>query len=347
MGSITKRSTPRPIGGRARPVAPPSPPEFVGGAPTARPVFGARTRLSLGFAAMFHPDLDSLDLPSRVETAGSRLVRVDRGGRRSTTGVRLGGDLVVTSHRALQGDEDVRALLADDVEATGSVLGRDPGTDLAVLRLGSAPPLHPWSPREPEGVRVGELVLVVARPGRSVRAAMGMIGVAGEGVRTPSGTSLDRWLELDRELPRGFSGGLVVDLHGTPLGIASRGIAEGAGIVVPGSTVGKLVEQIERHGRVPQGYLGVGVYPAHLPPPLRATLGQRGGVAVVSLAEGGPAASAGLLVGDVILQIAGRAIRNPMQLRAELLERSGEPIDVMILRGGRTQDLRITTGTRP
>jgi S1-C subfamily serine protease len=289
----------------------------------------------------------SSTLTARVGPAGTLLVRADRGRRRGATALRLRDDLAIASHRALPGDDDVAITLPDDSPTHAEILGRDPGSDLVVLRLHDAPPVDPLDARDPDTVAVGELVLVVARPGRTLRAALGMIGVAGEATRTPSGTTLDRWLEIDRDLPRGFSGGVVVDLDGRPLGLATRGLAEGAGVVVPGGTLLRVADQIAQHGRVPHGYLGVGVFPARLPKPLRDQLGQRGALAVVGVSDSGPAATAGLQVGDLILQVGGRPVGNPMQLRAELLERSGETLDVRILRGGAAQDLRITAGTRP
>ena len=292
--------------------------------------------------------LTSETLVTQVESAGPRVVRFDRPRRRSATGVRMADDLAIASHRTLDSDDEIRGVLSDGTEVPAQVVGRDPGIDLVVLRLGEGTPaIDAFAPRDVGDLRVGELALTVAKPGRSVRAALGMLSVVGEAVRAPSGTSLDRWLELDRDLPRGFSGGLVVDLEGRALGVATRGLADGAAVIVPGATLLRVVDQIVQHGRVPQGYLGVGVYPARLPPGLHQPLGQHSAVAVVGLADNGPAASAGVLVGDLILKIAGQPIRNPMQLRAELIERSGEPIDVTILRGGHTQDLRITAGTRP
>lgn len=290
---------------------------------------------------------------SLVDTAGPAIVRVEAPRTPSATGLWWSDDgLVITAHHALRRAEPVHVALGDADPRTAQLLGRDPATDLAVLRVdveGLPTATKPTAPtwRDGTSVRVGELGLALARPGRTIRAALGLVAVvSGEGLRTPAGRTVAPYLELDRTLPRGFSVAPLFDLQGAVLGLATAGLAPDAMVVLTEATVRASVEAIVAHGRVPQAYLGVGVSPARLPSEAREQHGQGHALAVVSLAEDGPAAQAGVLVGDLILSVAGTAVRSPAGLRAQLGDRVGQPVPVRLLRGGQTTELEITAGER-
>lgn len=308
---------------------------------------------------------------SLVDTAGPAIVRVEGPRQAGATGLLFSSGeegssevILVTANHALRHDEGLRVAFSDDAEAReATLLGRDPATDLAVLRVSLASPspdsiqegsvARPTAPtwRDAASVRVGELGLALARPGRSVRAALGLVAVVGsEGLRTPGGRSLAPWIELDRVLPRGFSVAPLFDLEGRVLGLATAGLAPHTTVLLTEKTVRATVEAIVAHGRVPRAWLGVGVSPARLPADLRdqlgQELGQRRALAVVGLAEDGPAAKAGVLVGDVILAVGGNPVRSPMGLRAQLSDRVGQPVSVRLLRGGQTTEIEITAGER-
>jgi serine protease DegQ len=286
-----------------------------------------------------------------VDTAGPALVRVEAPRQAGATGLLWSDDgIVITAHHALRHDEPLRVAFLGEAEARpAQLLGRDPATDLAVLRVDLAS-LEPkraapaW--RDSSSVRVGELGLALARPGRTVRAGLGLVSVVGEGVRTPGGRALAPYVELDRVLPHGFSVAPLLDAQGRVLGLATAGLAPDTTVLLTVDTVRASVEAIVAHGRVPQAYLGVGVAPARLPAELRDKLGQGRALAVVSLAEDGPAAQAGLLVGDVILAVGGSPVRSPAGLRAQLSDRVGQPVAVRLLRGGNVTDLEVTAGER-
>lgn len=300
--------------------------------------------------------LDSSDtFVSLVDTAGLAVARVEAPRQAGATGLLWSDDgIVITAHHALRHDEPLRVALHGEPEPrTAQLLGRDPSTDLAVLRVELAADHEPPEPRpaapvwrDSSSVRVGELGLALARPGRTVRAGLGLVSVVGEGVRTPGGRSLAPYVELDRVLPHGFSVAPLFDAQGRVLGLATAGLAPDTTVLLTADTVRASVEAIVAHGRVPQAYLGVGVAPARLPAELRDALGQGRALAVVSLAEGGPAAHAGLLVGDVILAIGGTPVRSPAGLRAQLGDRVGQPVPLRLLRGGNVTDLEITAGER-
>jgi S1-C subfamily serine protease len=314
-------------------------------------------------------------LISLVDSAGPAIVRVEAPHQAGATGLlwpRPSGSeglgaadaIVVTAHHALRHDEPLRVGLAGNAEPReAKLLGRDPATDLAVLRVSlegspasdteaaakEAPGPVPTAPawRDSASVRVGELGLALARPGRSVRAALGLVAVVGsDGLRTPGGRSLAPWVELDRVLPRGFSVAPLFDLEGRVLGLATAGLAPHGTVLLTDQTVRAVVDAILAHGRVPQAWLGVGVSPARLPAELRDRLGQGRALAVVGLAEDGPAAKAGVLVGDVILAVGGNPVRSPAGLRAQLADRVGQPVSIRLLRGGQVTELEITAAER-
>lgn len=288
---------------------------------------------------------------SLVDTASPAIVRVEAPRQAGATGLLWSDDgIIITAHHALRRDEPLRVGLHGQAEPRpAQLLGRDPSTDLAVLRvdlegLDPRPAAPPW--REAGSVQVGELGLALARPGRSVRAGLGLVSVVGDGVRTPGGRSLAPYVELDRVLPHGFSVAPLLDVRGRVLGLATAGLAADTTVLLTADTVRASVDAIVAHGRVPQAYLGVGVSPARLPAELREQLGQGRALAVVGLAEDGPAARAGLLIGDVILAIGDAPVRSPAGLRAQLADRVGQPLSVRLLRGGSIANLEVTAAER-
>jgi S1-C subfamily serine protease len=292
--------------------------------------------------------LSSDVLGTLVDTHGPRLVRIESPRHRGATGVLLGhGDRVLTTSHAVPHDDEIRVGLpaGDVVDAT--LVGRDHATDLALLQLPAGSPAAPsLTIRDAGELRVGEIVLAVARPGQSVRAAVGILGVVGGAFRTHHGGSIERWVELDRDLPRGFSGGLVLDLDGGVVGLATRSLVRGVALALPAGTVARVLAQLEAHGHVPHGWLGVGVVPVRLPRTIADAQGQRIGVVVVGLEEDGPASKAGVQVGDVLLRVDDEAVDSPMALRAALQGRASRDVTIHMLRAGSPVDLSATTGTR-
>jgi S1-C subfamily serine protease len=249
--------------------------------------------------------------------------------------------------------------------------GRDPGTDVAVLRVTGATrtpqesgpgrkeigaavsrradrsTLTPATFRDLDGLSVGALALAIGRPGKTIRASLRILGVVGPEVRTPSGGRLDRWIESDRQLPRGFAGGPLIDARGEVIGINTRTLVRGADLTVPTATLRRVVDEIVAHGGVRRGYLGVGAYPVALPAALATQLGQDDGALIASIEDGGPAAAAGLLVGDILVSLDGERLGGPIDLRAALLDRGGKTVDVKLVRAGAVTVAAVTLGTKP
>jgi S1-C subfamily serine protease len=236
--------------------------------------------------------------------------------------------------------------LPDGRTVAAALVGRDPTTDLAVLRAeagGLTPPT--WA--EADSARVGHLVLAVGRPGHKAMATLGIISALGEGWRTPAGGQVDRYVQTDVVMYPGFSGGPLVDANGHALGLNTSALLRGVSLAVPAATLRRVVETLLVHGRVRRGYLGVGAQPVRLPATLAQQLGQETGLLLVSVEPGSPAEQGGLLLGDTIVALDGRPVAHMDDLLDGLSgERVGVAVPVRVVRGGQVQDLTVVIGER-
>ena len=286
-------------------------------------------------------------LTTAVEKAGPSVLRL--AGHRypaSATVWDAAAGLVVTTRHAVLGCEDTVGLtLASGEEREAQVVGTDPGTDLALLRLTDPAGLAGLEQAELGELKVGELTLALGRPGQSVRASLRIVGVLAGEVRTRHGGKLDHYIETDRALPRGFSGGPLVDLDGRLIGIDTSGLLRGADIAVPVDTVKRVAAELLAHGAIKRGYLGVAVQRVRLPDDIASALGgQKGGALVVRVDADSPAAKSGLVLGDTIVALDGEAVGGPDRLRELLSDRKGAQIQGRIVRGGALQDIALTVG---
>ena len=261
-------------------------------------------------------DLSSA-LAAAVERAGASVVRVEGRRRGPSSGTVWSADgLVVAAHHNLERDEDIRVGLASGESVTAEVAGRDPSTDLAVLRV-AASGLAPAEFREPGGLKVGHLVLGLTRPGRTVRARLGILHAVGEEWRTGAGARIDRYLESDIAIHDAFSGGLLVDDAGRAIGLNNAGLVRGSSVAVPVATLRRVVEALATHGHVRRGLLGIGTLPVRLP---TSSAGGEAGLLVTSVQPDTAAARAGILIGDVLLSADGAPLAGPMDLLPHLEE---------------------------
>jgi S1-C subfamily serine protease len=285
-------------------------------------------------------------LASAVERTAGAVVRVEGRRRGASTGVAWSEDVVVTADHVLEWDEDVTVGLPDGSTATATVAGRDPGTDLAALRLSGARLATPaWEAAE--GLKVGHLVLAVSRPGRTAQARLGIVAALGEGWRTAGGGRLDRYLQSDVAVHQGFSGSALVDAAGRLLGLNTAGLLRATPTAVPSATVRRVVSSLLAHGQVRRGYLGIGTQPARLPAPLDQQLGQESALLISSVQADSPAARAGVLLGDVLVALDGHPLRHPGELLPLLDEdRIGAEAKARVLRAGELRELAIVVGAR-
>ncbi|HTS53688.1 MAG TPA: trypsin-like peptidase domain-containing protein [Burkholderiales bacterium] len=267
-----------------------------------------------------------------------------------SSGVLWRPGVVVTTAHTIRRDEGIRVILPDGERSDAVLAGVDASTDLAVLKLEAAGG-QVAEVGDSASVRAGHFVFAVARDGSGQPAAsFGIVAAAGGEWRTWRGGHIDRLIRLDGGLHPGFSGGPVADARGRVIGVGTPALARGFGIVLPPSTVNRVTDALLESGRVARGYLGIGTQPVALPASLGRKLGlqEHGGLIVLSLAPQGPAERGGMLVGDILLDLEGRPLREIRDLQAALGgERIGEQVRVGLVRGGERIESTITLGQRP
>lgn len=284
-------------------------------------------------------------LATTVASAGQSVLRVEGGSRLPASGIVWSADgLIVTTHHALERDDNIRVGLPDGQTVRTTLAGRDPTTDLAVLRVQATGLMAPtWV--GPDDLRVGHLVLALGRPGRTVRATLGIVSALGEGWHTPAGGHLDYYLQTDASMYPGFSGGPLVDVTGEVIGLNTLALLRSAPLTVPTPTVRRVIETLLAHGRIRRGYLGVSIQPVRLPATLAQQLGQEAGLLVVSVEVGGPAERQGLVLGDTIVTVDGQLVRHFDDLLRLLSgDRIGVAVPIRIVRGGHMQELTVIVG---
>lgn len=271
------------------------------------------------------------ELATLVAAVSPSVVRVNGRPQIGSTGFAWGPDLVLTANHTVHQDQ----VRVDDHDAT--VIGRDPSTDLALLRVDGVTlsPLE-WA----DAPDVGNFVVALGRPGRTLRASFGIVGVNGASWKSPAGARVDAWLEPMLYLPRGFSGGPLVNAEGQVVGLNTAGLVRGETLALPAATVRRVVADLLAEGRPRRGWLGVGTAAARLPDGSR-------GLVVVSLAPDGPAAQAGVLVGDILVAVDGAPVRHAEELLDRLSgETVGTTVQLGILRGGAANTLPVVIALR-
>ncbi len=283
-------------------------------------------------------------LAQAVETAGSAIVRIEGRRRLPATGVVWAADgVIITANHVVKADE-VTVGLPDGRSTKGTVVGRDPSTDLAVVKA-EATDLQPA--KRAEELAVGHLVLALGRPGRTVQATLGIVSALGDSWRTPMGGQIDRYLQTDVVMYPGFSGGPLVSSGGVVLGLNSSGLARGVSLAVPVETLESTAETLLTHGRMRRGYLGVSTQSARLPIALKEEVNQETGLLIVNVEPDSPADKGGLVLGDTIVGLDGTAVRHHDDLLALLTgDRVDKKVPISIVRGGEVQSLNVKIGNR-
>jgi len=292
----------------------------------------------------------SNDLAAAVDTVGRSVVAIHARRRIPASGVVWQPGVVIAAHHTLQRDDDITVTLHDGSTVTATLAGRDPSTDLAVLRLpdgtAAAPPVAPSA----ETPRVGQLVLALGRPGSSVTASLGIVSALGGEWRTWQGGTIDQFVRLDVAVYDGFSGGPLVEATGRVAGINTSGLARATALTVPAPTVSRIAGQLLARGHIARGWLGIATQPVRLPAALQRSLGTQAeaGLVVVNVEAESPADRGGLLIGDILLALDDRAVSDPGDVLGALGgDRIGQAVALTVARGGRAERLTVTVGERP
>jgi S1-C subfamily serine protease len=291
------------------------------------------------------------DLASAVETAGQLVVEVKARRRVSGSGVLWSpAGTVITADHVLERDEDVRVGLADGRELPATLVGRDPSSDLAVLRV--APEgLPTGGVGDGEAVRVGHFVLALGRSGPGpASASVGIVSAVGGPWRSRRGATVEGYLRTDLTLYPGYSGGPLVDARGQVIGINTSLLGRGQSMALPLATVRRVAEALLAQGRIRRGFLGISTQPVALPEALVGKLGlsQETGLLVLAAEPNGPADQAGLLLGDILVGFAGAPLRDTDDLLAQLDgTRIGTTQEARLVRGGELRTIPVAVGERP
>ncbi len=293
----------------------------------------------------------SIDLGVAVERASRSVVAVNGRPRTPSSGVIWRQGVIITADHTVKRDEDITATFPDGRTVPASLAGRDPSTDLAVLRV------------QTEGVtcaeigdashlKVGHLVLALGRSEAGENwpvAGFGIIAALGGPWRTWRGGRIDQFVRPDVSIFLGFSGGPLVDGHGRTIGINTTGLWRNLRLAIPASTIDRVAKELLDRGRIARAYLGLGMQRVGVPDALRTKLKltSDSGMIVMSVEPDGPAEKAGGLVGDILTALDGKPVSDFRDVQAFLGSAEiGKSVSTSFIRGGAPLELKITLRER-
>lgn len=288
----------------------------------------------------------SNEMADAVASVAPSVVQV-QGGRRPASGVVQSGDIVLTTARALGRGDGLHVRRGDGTTLEAELVGWDPTTSLAVLKvegLGVNPVAVAGAP-----ARVGHLALAVARSWSNVvTASAGIVAVIGGPLPTGRRRAIAQVIRTTAPMHDGFAGGAFIDTGGALLGIATASAIRGLGVVIPADIAMRTAATLVEHGGLKRGYLGLAGQPASLPESQRGDSARADALLIVGVTPDGPAAASGLLVGDLLLDFDGHALASPEDLLDLLTgDRVGRRVPLRLLRGGTVTDVTVTVGERP
>jgi S1-C subfamily serine protease len=286
----------------------------------------------------------SAGLADRIAAAAPVVVSI-RTGKRPTSGILWRPDVVITSEQMLPPDAAAFQVVRGGQTVGATLAGRDPGTNVAVLKLETA--LQGTLPPDAEPPRVGNLTLLAgADPAGAPTARLAMVHALGGPWHSMAGGRIDAMIRLQTRV--GIDeGGPVLSLAGGLIGMSTSGPRRRT-IVIPTATLARVVDPLLADGRIARAWLGIGLQPVQIPDSFHQSAGRESGLMVVGLAGGGPAETAGILPGDIVLDIDGSEVNRPRALSALLApDRIGQTAVLRVLRAGAVQAVNVTIAARP
>ena len=291
----------------------------------------------------------SRELANLVDRVSPSVVVVEGRRHSYSSGTLWRKNLIVTAEHTLRRDDDITIVLPNGNRSRVKLVGRDPGTDVALLQ-GDNLDLPAIDPGPTAPLRAGEITLVVGRsPNSGPNVSMGIISAVSGTWRTWRGGTLDNYIRLDATIFPGLSGGAVVNDTGRLIGIGTSALSRIAGLAIPRTSIDKVVDALLKHGTVPHGYIGVGLQPVPLPEPLQNALsiGAARGLMVFSVEASGPAAQGGILIGDILLELDAKPLNSVENLQSFLTQDTiGKKLKLKIIRGGELREISITIAER-
>ncbi len=289
------------------------------------------------FEDFFDRDGDSPDVPRprRVQSLGSGFIISEDG-------------IVVTNNHVIEGADEVIVNLNDDTRLVAEVLGRDPKTDIAVLKVEADRPLPALDFRSSESIRVGDWVMAIGNPfGLGGTVTVGIVSARDRDINSGP---YDDYIQTDAAINRGNSGGPLFSMDGRVIGIntaiiSPTGGSIGIGFAIPSDIAVRVIDQLRTYGETRRGWLGVRIQT--VTDDIAESLGmdQPRGALVAGVTEGGPAEAAGIKSGDVIVSFDGREVPDMRELPRMVADSPiGENVDVEILRDGEAMTLAVDLG---
>ena len=282
-------------------------------------------------------------LAARTASVQGAIVAIRTSEGRHLTGALWQPDAVVASEQSLPRRDEYELVVAGGAVVKAKPAGRDPGTNVALLRVERAVKSPDLGNAE---AKAGELALAFGADGAGgVSARLGLVNVAGPEWTSQAGGRIDRYLALDIRLSRAEEGGIVLDASGKRLGFTTFG-PRGRVLVIPSASVERVLPTLLKEGRLARGWLGVGLQPVAVPDALQQQAGQQNGAMVMSIAADGPGAKAGIVAGDIVLSVNG--VRGLRRMAAELAAAGlGREAELRLIRGGAVLSLKATIEARP
>jgi len=283
-------------------------------------------------------------LAARTEAAKNAIVAIHLPHGRHITGMVWQSDVVVASEQSLPRKDEFELVAPGGSALTAKIAGRDPSTNIVMLRL--AAPLASPSIAASEA-NAGAIALVIGADGSGgASARLGLVNLAGPEWHSSRGGLIDRRIVLDVGLAGREEGGPVFDATGGCLGMSTFG-PRGQVIVIPTATIGRIAPQLAKDGRIARGWLGVALQAVAVPDALRESAQQSSGLMVMSVVEGGPAAQAGVLAGDIILSVDGTSTHRFRRI-AKLFgsDSIGRKADLRLIRSGSVMTVQTTIAER-
>ena len=283
-----------------------------------------------------------------VERTASSIVAVHGGGRWPSSGIHWRSGVIVTAEEALERDENIKVMLPGGRVVAASLAGRDSSTDVAVLRF--QPDGLPAAPTaDAASLRAGHVVLALGNHEGAPIASLGIVAIAGPAWHSLRGGTIDSLIRLNLALSPAAEGGAVVDVQGRVIGMAVLGPRRRA-LAIPTSTIDRVVDQLLAKGHVFRGYLGAGLQPVRLGRSSNDAQpsGSGRGILVASIDPDGPAARAGLLIGDIVTTWNAKPVGRVREIMRLLgTDSIGSSVDLGLLRGGASATLKVVIGERP
>lgn len=280
-----------------------------------------------------------------ARSAERTVVQVDARRRFPASGIVWSGEgLIVTANHVVRKDS-IHVGLSDGSSLEATLLGRDPGIDIAVLKV-EAEGLSAidWTPEDE--MNVGEIVLALGRPGQILQASLGILSAMGGAWHVPGGGQASHYIRPDLVMYPGFSGGPILGADGRIIGMATSAFGREGAVALSRSTVAPAVADLVQHGSIRRNYLGVGVQAVQLPASTLEQGGQETGVLLNSVKSDSPAERGGLVVGDILISLDDESLRDPRDLAVALrANRADKQVRLQVIRGGEPLEMLVDLGT--